>query len=301
MMLWLLGFPGESLMLVAFAFAWGAVLGSFANVVLHRVPRGESVVTAGSHCPACGAAIRPRDNIPVFGWLMLRGRCRDCGSAISARYPRVEFACGCLAALMAWSDLIAGTGLTTADGSRTGLDRLLSFGDAQPLVAWGLHSVVLIAIVTWTILEWDAAAASGSSRETSSSGLCPGAAGLAAAVLAVATCFPAIAPPHLGFTIIEAPWHRHAAAFAAATAGLLAGRLLGGWLGSPADRCIAALLGAAAGWPSVAVMAVVTLAVPRRNLGMALGIKVAAAAGILAFWQPLHHAFVAIRALANGG
>ena len=68
----------------------GLLVGSFLNVVVWRVPRGESIVTPGSHCPACGEPVRPRDNIPVLGWLVLRGRCRDCAKPISARYPLVE-------------------------------------------------------------------------------------------------------------------------------------------------------------------------------------------------------------------
>ncbi len=72
----------------------GLIVGSFLNVVAHRVPAGRSVVRPGSTCPACGAPVRPRDNVPVLSWFVLRGRCRDCGSAISARYPMVEAATG---------------------------------------------------------------------------------------------------------------------------------------------------------------------------------------------------------------
>jgi len=68
----------------------GLAVGSFLNVVIHRVPLGHSVVSPPSHCPGCDAPIRPRDNVPVLGWLLLRGRCRDCGQPISARYPLVE-------------------------------------------------------------------------------------------------------------------------------------------------------------------------------------------------------------------
>ena len=68
----------------------GLVVGSFLNVVIWRVPRGESIVRPGSHCPACGAAVRPRDNIPVASWLLLGRKCRDCRAPISARYPGVE-------------------------------------------------------------------------------------------------------------------------------------------------------------------------------------------------------------------
>ena len=70
--------------IVALAFLVGLAIGSFLNVVAHRLPRGESVVSPGSRCPACGNAIRPWHNVPVFGWLWLRGRCRDCGLPIPA-------------------------------------------------------------------------------------------------------------------------------------------------------------------------------------------------------------------------
>jgi len=70
----------------------GLLIGSFLNVVIWRVPRGESVVTPPSHCPGCDRAIRPRDNVPVLSWLLLRGRCRDCDERISPRYPLVEAA-----------------------------------------------------------------------------------------------------------------------------------------------------------------------------------------------------------------
>src|SRR5271166_6744637 len=71
-------------------FILGLVFGSFLNVCISRIPRDQSVVTPGSHCPACGASIRWRDNIPLVGWIFLRGRCRDCCARISLRYPAVE-------------------------------------------------------------------------------------------------------------------------------------------------------------------------------------------------------------------
>src|SRR3954452_24346990 len=66
------------------------MLGSFLNVVAFRLPRGESLVRPASHCPSCGGAVRPYDNVPVLSWLWLRGRCRPCGERISPRYPVVE-------------------------------------------------------------------------------------------------------------------------------------------------------------------------------------------------------------------
>ena len=75
---------------VAIAAVGGLVAGSFFNVVIARLPRHESLVRPGSRCPHCGHPVRPYDNVPVFSWLILRGRCRDCGEPISARYPLVE-------------------------------------------------------------------------------------------------------------------------------------------------------------------------------------------------------------------
>lgn len=85
-----------------FAGVFGLVFGSFGNVVIHRVPEGNSVVRPPSACPGCDTPIRSRDNIPVLSWLLLRGRCRDCGMPISVRYPSVELACGLLFAAVAW-------------------------------------------------------------------------------------------------------------------------------------------------------------------------------------------------------
>jgi leader peptidase (prepilin peptidase)/N-methyltransferase len=79
----------------------GLAVGSFLNVVIHRVPRDESLVRPGSHCPGCGSPIRRRHNVPVLSWLLLRGRCRDCGAPISVRYPLVELATAALFALVA--------------------------------------------------------------------------------------------------------------------------------------------------------------------------------------------------------
>ncbi len=68
----------------------GLAVGSFLNVVIHRVPQGGSLVRPGSSCPACGRAVRSRHNVPVLSWLVLRGRCADCRAPISVRYPAVE-------------------------------------------------------------------------------------------------------------------------------------------------------------------------------------------------------------------
>jgi leader peptidase (prepilin peptidase)/N-methyltransferase len=87
--------------LVAGCGLLGLLIGSFLNVVIHRVPRGESVVHPRSRCPGCESEIAPRDNIPVVSWLLLRGRCRNCGEPISVRYPLVELLTGAVFALLA--------------------------------------------------------------------------------------------------------------------------------------------------------------------------------------------------------
>ena len=88
-------------MTVAFPALLGLLLGSFFNVVIWRLPRGESLIAPGSHCTSCGAAVRPWDNIPVLSWLMLGGRCRNCRSSISVRYPAVELLTAALCGVVA--------------------------------------------------------------------------------------------------------------------------------------------------------------------------------------------------------
>ncbi|KLU58575.1 type 4 prepilin-like proteins leader peptide-processing enzyme [Peptococcaceae bacterium CEB3] len=88
-------------------FAWflgviGLLIGSFLNVVIYRLPRGESIAVPGSHCPACGHFLRPWELIPILSFVGLRGRCRQCGAKISWRYPLVELCTGLLFFYTAW-------------------------------------------------------------------------------------------------------------------------------------------------------------------------------------------------------
>jgi len=95
------GLPETIAMPLAFAATFagvlGATIGSFLNVVAYRLPRNESLVRPGSRCPGCGTAIKTHDNVPVLGWLFLRGRCRSCRTSISPRYPIVEATTAALA------------------------------------------------------------------------------------------------------------------------------------------------------------------------------------------------------------
>jgi leader peptidase (prepilin peptidase)/N-methyltransferase len=108
----------------------GLVFGSFANVVVHRVPAGRSVARPPSACPSCDARVRPMDNVPVVSWLLLRGRCRDCKEPIGVRYPAVELATAALFAAVA---------------VRFGLDWALP---GYLLFAWTLLVVALIDVAT---------------------------------------------------------------------------------------------------------------------------------------------------------
>lgn len=117
-------------MVAAFCGLLGLLFGSFANVVIHRVPRGESIARPPSACPGCGTAIKPRDNIPVVSWVLLKGRCRHCGTAISPKYPLVEVLMAVVFAAVGW---------------RVGLDWALP---GFLLFAWLLVVVTFIDIAT---------------------------------------------------------------------------------------------------------------------------------------------------------
>ena len=108
----------------------GLLVGSFLNVVAHRLPSGASVVGGRSMCPGCGATIRAYDNVPVLSWLVLRGRCRDCAAPISARYPLVE----------------AGT------ASLVGAVAVVHAGDAPRLV---LGVVLVVLLVPMALIDLD--------------------------------------------------------------------------------------------------------------------------------------------------
>ena len=113
----------------AVAAVAGLVVGSFLNVVIHRLPKGESVVSPPSRCPSCGARVRPLDNVPVFSWVLLGGKCRSCRAPISIRYPIVEIANGLLWTLVlaaapagSWGDVATGAFLASACIALTAID-----------------------------------------------------------------------------------------------------------------------------------------------------------------------------------
>ncbi len=144
-MMWLMG---------AWVACLGGAVGSFMNVVIFRVPAGKSIVHPGSRCPKCHHAIRARDNVPVLSWLLLKGRCRDCGETISARYPAVETFVAATFVLLAVAEVFScGANLPV------GADGLIRRGAlALADVYWVLYAyhVLLICTLTCTVLiEYD--------------------------------------------------------------------------------------------------------------------------------------------------
>ena len=97
-----MGSAVDPIVWIGFAFVFGLAIGSFLNVVIYRLPEGLSLVSPGSRCPACSAPIRAWDNLPVLSYLMLRGRCRQCRTSISVRYPTVELFTAVVFAAIAW-------------------------------------------------------------------------------------------------------------------------------------------------------------------------------------------------------
>ena len=137
---------------IVVAGLFGAVIGSFLNVVAHRVPRGESLLSPGSHCPACDAPVKPYDNVPVVSWLLLRGRCRNCGTRISPRYPLVELATAvAFAAVVAArgfdDDLVLELPFVAALIALAAIDldlKLLPNKIVYPLAVYGVIATVLV-------------------------------------------------------------------------------------------------------------------------------------------------------------
>jgi leader peptidase (prepilin peptidase)/N-methyltransferase len=139
---WLLGF---------WLVCLGGVVGSFLNVVVYRLPAGMSIVAPASHCPRCKHPIRWRDNLPVFGWLLLGGRCRDCGAPIALRYMLVE-------ALAAAMFLAVGLAHCPWPGSAwwpLGDEQVAARPLAESLVVCGHRLVLLCTLLPAWLIAWD--------------------------------------------------------------------------------------------------------------------------------------------------
>ncbi|MEP3481152.1 MAG: prepilin peptidase [Fuerstiella sp.] len=144
-------------MAALWVFFLGTCVGSFLNVVVYRVPRGQSVVAHASYCPKCGEGIRASDNIPVIGWLRIKGTCRSCQLPISSRYPIVEFTIGLLFLFLHFVELTsAGANIPVHPiGLQTGARATLLRPDFVLLGFTLYHAYLFCAIFSWAMILRD--------------------------------------------------------------------------------------------------------------------------------------------------
>ncbi len=133
--------------IAVFAFAFGSAWGSFANVVVYRWPLELSVAHPPSHCPLCKHPIRAYDNVPVFAWLWLRGKCRDCHAKISPRYPLIELLFGLAAVAVAWRTF-------RGDGAMMAAWASLAHAIVRFSVVFALGVVALIDLERTEVPNW---------------------------------------------------------------------------------------------------------------------------------------------------
>lgn len=156
-------------MIVALAVLLGLLVGSFLNVVIHRIPRRESIVWPSSKCPKCGAKISPLDNVPVLSYVLLRGECRSCGAGISLRYPVVEALTGLLFGAAAYrfgfgAELAGALVLIAVLVALAGIDlehQLLPNVIVGPAALVGLALSVLAAPASWWVYVLSAVVVAG--------------------------------------------------------------------------------------------------------------------------------------------
>lgn len=264
-----------------FVLLLGGIVGSFLNVVVYRLPRGMSLVRPASRCPHCETPIRPWHNVPVVGWLWLRGRCHACGQAIAGRYPLVELASALGFLGLAWCGPLSGGACWPA--------RALS--DQQLWLAMAYQTALVAVLWTMALVEFDGQRWPG--RWTGWL--------LAAAVLA-GVAEPAlhlVSPPlaTLADSLDDAPT---TVAWLDGLAGLLVGATLGALAALASGE---SLLGAAGRWSALGALALVGAVL---GWQAAVGIATCAALlflGVVMFrnaWRPLWRvAYVGCVALAT--
>jgi prepilin signal peptidase PulO-like enzyme (type II secretory pathway) len=139
------------LILICWIFLLGSVVGSFLNVVIYRLPAGLNIAWPGSHCPLCQHPIRWYDNIPLMGWIVLRGRCRDCRAPIAIRYPLVEATTAALFGVLFFYEVVKhGVNLplrAAAEGATWTLAELLAL--------WFSHVVLLCTLLVAALIAYD--------------------------------------------------------------------------------------------------------------------------------------------------
>jgi leader peptidase (prepilin peptidase)/N-methyltransferase len=151
---------GRLLALAAFSAIWitalGASVGSFLNVVVWRLPQGMSLVRPKSRCPKCGSPILARDNLPVIGWLRLRGRCRACNAPISARYPLVEAITALMFLGLAHFELFGGgSNLPGGPPAPAGLTAVLWHLRPEVIGVFAYHATLLSLLLCLGLIVWD--------------------------------------------------------------------------------------------------------------------------------------------------
>ncbi|WP_245155050.1 A24 family peptidase [Nocardioides sp. 1609] len=154
-------------LVVALAGVLGLLVGSFLNVVVHRVPAGLSVVSPPSACPGCAHVVRHRDNVPVVSWLLLRGRCRDCAVRIPARYPLVEAGTGAAFAVTAWrfDDPVVLVAALVVVGAGIGLALIDLEHQRLPFAITRVATILVVLVVVagaaaGSTIDWTAVAVS---------------------------------------------------------------------------------------------------------------------------------------------
>ncbi|HEY2760581.1 MAG TPA: prepilin peptidase [Pirellulales bacterium] len=250
--------------LLLWLFLFGAIVGSFLNVVVYRLPRGMNIAFPGSHCPNCQHPIRWYDNIPVIGWLWLRGRCRDCGAGISIRYPLVEAATGAIFLIFAFVDVaqpysVAAQAQAAKDGIALTDLAPSAVPTADYFAAYVFHVTLLSVLLTAALIEIDG------QRLPRQLITWPAAIGILwACYWPIAQAIPLLRFNHQG------TWHDCVIAFATGLAGMIAAVILRiglvQFLGAARVRDLNLLnaslaiylVGAFLGWLPVAVIGIAT-------------------------------------------
>jgi prepilin signal peptidase PulO-like enzyme (type II secretory pathway) len=261
-------------------FTVGSMLGSFLNVVVHRLPAGRSVVFGRSACPSCGTRIRPRDNIPIVGWLLLGGRCSQCGALIDPRYPLVEASLAGFCLALGFAEVASG-GVTLplrAPHDPAGVMWTVLHPKWDLIGIYAYHVACVALVFTWAII------AAGARRVP---------VGHVAAVLLIMGLLPVAFPWLHPVPLVVPPTTVAGAAFPpehpawlwqgffVSAAGMLVGGVVGGVCAAAcghrrpphglttrsAAAASLALVGAVLGWqavPIIASVACVSAAVARR-------------------------------------
>jgi leader peptidase (prepilin peptidase)/N-methyltransferase len=241
-------------LLGAWLFYFGACVGSFLNVVVYRLPRGMNLIYPGSHCPHCGHSIRLHDNVPLFGWLLLGGRCRDCRTPISSRYFVIEFVVAMTFLNVAVFEAFVQRHSSAPPGTFSGRPLVTPHAAFPFWCAYATHVLLLTTLIGAALIDWDG-------FRTPRSLFLP--------ILAVGLLLPLLWPeirrlPALPARSDEPAWQ---AGLIDGAAGLAVGTLVGllsagcWWLGSRgrgwpkfAPVLLCASLGAVLGWQRTVLM-----------------------------------------------